>query len=89
MDDLYNDVSIDMDILRECYAALLADFARLFDQKDIDFENDPDNVWVKLFREAQERFHKIFSIRSMAKVNEFYGAYNLMHSLVKSELEKA
>ena len=85
MDDLY-DLSMEMEILRESYAALLAKFFDVFEKNGIDDEKDTDNKWVTLFHETQERYHSILKIRTFAEAEELYKARDTVNALLQEEL---
>ena len=87
MDDLY-DLSMEMEILREMYAAQLAKFCRLFDEKGIDYEKDTDNKWVKLLRETQDRYHSILKIRTFKEAEELYKQRDIVNALLAEELHE-
>ena len=85
MDDLY-DLSMEMEILREMYAAQLAKFCTLFEEKGIDYEKDMDNKWVKLLSETQKRYHSILKIRTFAEAEELYKQRDIVDALLEEKL---
>ena len=85
MDNLY-DLSMDIEILREAYASLLADFIQLFKEKNIDYEKDFGNFWVKLFLKVQDKYYSIIGIKTFKEANKLYGVYELANEMVQEAL---
>ena len=87
MDDLY-DLSMEMEILRESYAALLAKFFDVFEKYDINYKDDTDNKWVKLLHETQQSYHSILKIRTFAEAEQLYKERDMVNALLQEELNE-
>lgn len=87
MDDLY-DLSMEMEILRESYAALLAKFAVFFRKRGINYKEDTSNEWVKLLHETQKRYHSILQIKTFAEAEELYKERDTVNALLQEELNE-
>ena len=87
MDDLY-DVSMEMEILRESYAVLIAKLFYVFEKYDINYKEDTDNKWVKLLHKTQKSYHSIMKIRTFAEAEELYKERDTVNVLLQEELNE-
>lgn len=81
MGDLYK-LSMEMEVLRESYARLIADLDLLLDKR----KYQDNELCPKLLREVQKRYDEIMGIKTFEEAYEMIGVLKMVRTIVDEEL---